>query len=288
MIEREFVRGVNLPWLRYGCDFGANAWFPAGGLASGRDRDRLRARLDECVAQRLDVIRWFMLCDGRSGLRELSDGTPSGLDPFLLDDVDRALEEVARAGLRLMPVLLDFHWGLPARYERGVQMSGRLHVLREPHGREALLQHVLRPLLTRFGSHPSIAAWDLFNEPEWITLGAGTWDPLNALDAADLSAFLRDTVQLAREVEARPVTVGSASPAWIGLVRDVGLDFYAPHWYDGSGPAWPLDRPVADLGLDRPVVLAEFAAPGDDDLARVTSVARAAGYAGALAWRAEL
>jgi len=33
-----FVVGANLPWLRYGGDFGANAWSPQGGLASrGRD-----------------------------------------------------------------------------------------------------------------------------------------------------------------------------------------------------------------------------------------------------------
>ena len=29
-----FLSGANLPWLRYGGDFGANAWSPAGGMAA--------------------------------------------------------------------------------------------------------------------------------------------------------------------------------------------------------------------------------------------------------------
>ena len=29
-----FVLGANLPWVRYGGDFGANAWSPGGGLAT--------------------------------------------------------------------------------------------------------------------------------------------------------------------------------------------------------------------------------------------------------------
>lgn len=285
MIGDEFVEGVNLPWLRYGCDFGASAWFPRGGLASGRDRDRLRAALEASAVRRVEVVRWFVLCDGRSGLREDGDGTPSGLDGSVLADFGAALDELARAGMKMLPALIDFHWGLPARHVRGVQTGGRLEVLRDARRREALIQRVLRPLLSAFGHEPTIAAWDLFNEPEWLTLGVGRWDPRGAVDAADIRALVRDVATLAHEVTGHPVTVGSASPAWLWLVRGLDLDFYAPHWYASAGPPWPLERPLSALTPDRPVVLGEFAGASEAAVARTTSLARQAGYAGALAWR---
>jgi hypothetical protein len=287
MIGQRFVRGVNLPWLRYGCDFGRSAWFPDGGLASGRDRVRLRAALEAIAAERADLVRWFVLCDGRSGLRERGTGAPGGLDDALLEDFEVAVGEVSRVGLQMFPVLIDFHWGLPARHVRGVQAGGRLDVLRDPEGREALLQRVLRPLLARYGHEPTIAAWDLFNEPEWITLGVGRWNPYRAADAADIRAFVRDAATLVHEVTVQPVTMGSASPAWLGLVQDLGLDFYAPHWYADGDPPWPLERRVATLGLDGPVVLGEFGAQTAGEALRLEAAARDAGYAGALAWRTD-
>jgi len=285
VIDDGFLRGVNLPWLRYGCDFGASSWFPDGGLASERDRDRLRERLDALAPLALDVVRWFVLCDGRSGLRERGDGLPAGIDACLLEDLAVAVDEVERAGLRLIPVLIDFHWALPAQRIGGTQLGGRVDVLRDPRGREALVECVFRPLFETFGRHAAIAAWDLFNEPEWITLGVGRWSPRGALDAADVRALLRDSARLAHEITRHPVTAGSASPAWLDLVTGVGLDFYAPHWYATAGPSWPIERHIGSLGLDRPAVLGEFAASGAEDEARITAVARAAGYAGALAWR---
>ena len=33
--------GINLPWLDYGGDFGANAWQPDGGFARPEKQERL-------------------------------------------------------------------------------------------------------------------------------------------------------------------------------------------------------------------------------------------------------
>ena len=81
-----FVVGANLPWVRYGGDFGANAWSPRGGLG-GRGRDAaLDDRLHLLRSRGVEVLRWFVLCDGRAGLRVEPDGTPAGLDDFVLPD----------------------------------------------------------------------------------------------------------------------------------------------------------------------------------------------------------
>ena len=66
---RSFVLGVNLPWLQYGCDFGANAWQPDGGVGRPEQRARLRASFARLTDRGLTTVRWFVFCDGRAGVR---------------------------------------------------------------------------------------------------------------------------------------------------------------------------------------------------------------------------
>jgi hypothetical protein len=69
-----FVLGANLPWIRYGGDFGANAWSPEGGLSTRPD-DRQRALTVLLRLRDLGVtrVRWFFLCDLRAGVRFRED-----------------------------------------------------------------------------------------------------------------------------------------------------------------------------------------------------------------------
>jgi hypothetical protein len=68
--SNRFVVGVNLPWIGYGTDVGASAWYPAGGLSAQPAGRRL---LDETFAalahDGVPVVRTFVLCDARSGVR---------------------------------------------------------------------------------------------------------------------------------------------------------------------------------------------------------------------------
>jgi hypothetical protein len=280
-----FVIGANLPWLTYGCDFGASVWHPQGGLASRPDLDRLRAVLDALADAGVEVVRWFLFCDGRSGVRFDSCGTPAGLDERVFPDVETALALVDRSRLRLCPVVLDFHWCLPGRIEKGVVLRGRRDVLVDADKREALLERAVVPLWRRYGGEPAIWAWDLVNEPEWVTLGFGHWNPFRAVEPEHMRAFLREAIRLAHAETRHAVTVGSASAAWLGLVRDLGLDLYQTHWYDRLERLAPFDTPVEAMGLDRPVVLGEFPTRGSArDIPALLDAARRLGYAGAFAW----
>ncbi len=169
---RVLPRGVNLPWIRYGGDFGANAWSPAGGLST-RDRDDLHRSLDRAAAAGADVVRWFVLCDGRAGITFDATGTPRALQPVVLDDVATALAALQTHGLRMVPVLFDFTWGDARRLVDGVPLGGRAHVLKDPVSRHALWQ-VTDTLVDAFGRHPGIAMWDLWNEPDWLV---APWRP---------------------------------------------------------------------------------------------------------------
>jgi hypothetical protein len=279
-----FVLGVNLPWVRYG-DFGANAWNPGGGLASSADLGWLASELQQVRACGATALRWFMLCDGRAGIEFDAIGQPRGLDAATWRDVDAALRVTGDAGLRLVPVLFDHTWCGRRRTHRGVQLGGRAGVLESATGRERLLDAVVTPVLARYGSEPVILAWDVFNEPEWVTLGLGTWRPWRSLARATMREWLRRLVACVHGHTQHLATVGSASARWMDLVRGLGLDVYQPHWYDHLDSRAPLATPLSRLALDRPAWLGEFPTrAGRHSASEICDVARRAGYAGAFAW----
>ena len=281
----EFLVGVNLPWLTYGGDFGANRWHPDGGVARPAQRALLRSTLAPLSDLGVEVVRWFVLTDGRAGLRDDAGGGLLGLDAFVLRDLDAAVDEVERAGLRAIFVLLDFHWFRPARVVHGVQTGGRRSIAIDPAQRSLLLDHVIRPILERCGTHPAIAAWDVINEPEWVTRTT-RFNPWSSRVArSNMRTFIGAIVDLIHQVTVHAATVGCASTRSLPLVRGLELDLYQAHWYDKLDRRAPLCRPVADLGLDRPLLLGEFPTRGSvRSPSDIIATARANGYAGALSW----
>jgi hypothetical protein len=279
-----FARGVNLPWLNYGTDFGSNAWGRSGVSEPG-SRARLRDQLARVADGGSSVVRWFLLCDGRAGLRVDGGGALAGLDDRVLADLDAAIDEVSRARLRVIFVLLDFLWFAPARLVDGVTLGGRRATVLSEDGRARLLDHVLVPIVARAAGSDAVAAWDLLNEPEWVTSGFGGAARHGAIGRRRMRRFLEDAVPRLRSVSPHAVTVGLASACGLDLVRNLGLDFYQVHWYDTVESRAPLSTPVTELRLDGPLLLGEF--PARDSAyapERIEAIARHAGYAGALVW----
>lgn len=278
-------RGVNLPWLRYGGDFGANAWRPEGGLAAPDARVEAGELLAAVAEAGFTLVRWFVFADGRAGIRFASDGTPLGLDGWCLDDVSMALDLAVASGVRLVPVLFDFTWCRSAAVVSGVQTGGRRDVLAQDSRRRSLVAHVVAPLAERVGEHPGVAAWDLFNEPEWVTLGFGGWRPRQLVSSSAMRDTLARAAAALRAASPRPITVGLASTRGLGLVRPLALDFYQAHWYDGVAYRAPLDEHVGLFGLDRPIVLGEFPTKGSACAApSIVASARRSGYAATWPW----
>jgi hypothetical protein len=97
--------------------------------------------------------------------------------------------------------------------------------------------------------------------------------------------FIGDVTTLVHARTSQQATVGLASVAGLDLVRGLGLDFYQVHWYERHAGRAPLDRPVATLGLDRPLLLGEYPTRGSAlSPPAIVDAARRAGYRGALAW----
>lgn len=280
--------GANLPWLDYGQDIGASAWRPDGGLAVPVRRERLRRELGRLAASGARLVRLWLLGDGRAGLALDSAGQPLGLDDRALPDLEAALDALREAGLRAMPVLIDYLWFAPVRHVGGVQLGGRRELVRDPGRRARLLELVLGPLVARCSRAAEVAAFDLVNEPEWATLGVGTLDPRASISRREMRSFLGE---LATSVHARapqPVCVGLASARWRSLLDGLPLDFEQVHWYESLDGVTELARPVAPPAAGRRApLLGEFPTRGASlPPGRIVEIALDAGYSGALAWSA--
>jgi hypothetical protein len=277
--------GANLPWLRYGGDFGANAWNPAGGVAAAGRRDELRRHLRELKARGVVVIRWFLFCDGRAGIRFTPAGNPLSADERLFADMDAALEALAGEGLQAIFVLLDFLWFDEAKEVNGVQLGGRSRIVTLPHRQQRFLRRVLRPLFERYGRSPAILAWDIVNEAEWATRGWGGGIIGPSVSFSAMRRFIKRVTRLVHRHTRHLATVGLGNAAGLPLVRGLGLDFYQVHWYDRWQEMAPLEQPVQDLDVDRPILLGEFPTKGASrpPLA-IVAAAQRSGYCGALGW----
>jgi len=283
----DFAVGANLPWLDYGQDFGRNAWQPEGGLARPERRERMRRALGELAASGAAVVRWWLLGDGRAGLREDAEGRILGLDDRVFPDLDAAVEGLREAGLRALFVLLDFLWLDAPRVVNGARLGGRRDHVRDPARRARLVESVFVPLAERYGREPALAGWDLMNEPEWATLAVGTLDPRRSVSRREMRAFLGETASAFRSRVTQPLSVGLASARWLSLLDGLPLDHHQVHWYSSLDPLTTLVRPVETLALGKPLLLGEFPTRGASLAPRaILEMAREAGYSGALAWSA--
>ena len=280
-----FIKGVNLPWLSYGGDFGANAWNPDGGVAQPANREKLRRIFLEISQNGFHVVRWFLFCDGRAGIRFTKSGTPNGVEPHFSADIDAALELAAEFGLRIIFVLFDFLWFGKATMVNGVQVQGHGNAIRSNYKQQALRRRVLKPLLVRYGASPVILAWDIINEPEWATSGYDEKVSGRTLSFLTMRRFIKKTAHLVHRHTRQLATVGLGNACGLPLAVDTGLDFYQVHWYDKWEAKAPLERPVSEWDLGRPLLLGEFPTRNSQRQPQaIVAAAEKSGYCGALAW----
>lgn len=184
--------GINYPWKNYGWDFGpppssadGSPWGPRAAWQATLD-----AELEAFRDLGIFALRWFILADGmmwgtgaaapHPDLADPGDwrfDDPPPLSEAFLDDFIDLLIRVERAGLQLLPSIVDFHLcfpGVPATDGAGLVKGGRADVLNDPRKRARLLDGVLEPLLQAAAPYRSaVYAFELINEPEWCTQNSG-------------------------------------------------------------------------------------------------------------------
>ena len=234
--------GVNFPWLDYGWDFGLGppAW--RGTRTTPRWFDEIDGHLRHLHGLGVRVIRWFMLADGLTygsgAAAPRSDPLdaqrwhfdPGPLDQLFIDHFSELLARVAAFNSRtsppllLLPVLVDFTFCQPGVL--GVKKpnpvapatqiedpdwvkQGRAEAIADAGKRRRFLDAVLNPLLQASqAQRDTIYAWELMNEPDWVTNG---WEPNGVghlpVDADAMRAFLEDGKTRVRTAGFKP-TIG--------------------------------------------------------------------------------
>ncbi len=315
--------GVNYPWFSYGWDFGPApagwrtgddpAWFPHIGQ-----------HLRHLATIGISVVRWFILGDGLSyGTgpdapkldRGASPGDGAGWRfgvPGLAGEFTEHFEAMLRSfaaqgagpgSVRLLPVLADYKLCEPGVWpvvsedpatgqgaaDEGWVKGGRAEAVTI--NRRSFIDQVLWPLLRLSCDYQdAIYAWDVFNEPEWVTNG---WHPDgrndHPVDEGEMRAFLEDSMSAIRQAGFK-ATIGFGM---IDTIRQARLhaDINQFHHYpDGSRCLEPNP-----FDPRHPGIIGEFATSAAEDtwpelrqrsqrvLERL-KLAQSQGYALALAW----
>jgi hypothetical protein len=290
----DFFLAVNYPWLTYGADFGRSPWGHSG-ISLEQSRASVAADFAAIYSSGVSIVRWFLLCDGRSGIR-FENEIPVGPDDLLFADVAAALDLASQSNLLICFSLFDFLWlqtpdAKPQPGKSANSFPGR-SALQFAGGREALLQRVLIPLFRKFRGHPALFAWEIVNEPE-LAIPEFQRSPNAALPFADAHAFFEEIARAIHEESGGiPATLGSARLQWLRAWSEIGLDLLQAHYYPQLEKDQPLSLSEQFVGLanlSQPVWIGEL--PARDPLApgysleAALTACREAGLAGAGIWR---
>ena len=320
-----YLHGCNYPWstdgttVFYGMDFGANVWGSHLGVSTRRDE--VARDFAEMARLGFTAARWFLFCDGRAGIIYGERGLPEGVDAHLFADLDAALEIAREVGMRLTLVLFDHRLLFAGVRETiadpvtggllvGRLPEGRAAMLLSAAGRDALLAHVLEPIVRRYGRSgdrpdlaDSVLAFEFMNEPDFVIeewerdLSRHVARPLPFEVAAELVSRLSDLVHQ-HSSALSTIAAARLHNLWAWDDDALGLDVLQVHSYpDTRHPERDADvfgSHAATLGVRRRVILGEF--PGDPTrhpdnasppawtLGEYLEFAVASGYAGAWPW----
>lgn len=285
--------GINYAWKNYAWDFGLPPQKNSG--SNWGARAAWRPTIDKELAELVDIgffcVRWFLLGDGttygvgadRPHLDPRGNGqwrfdSPPKISDEFLEDFDHLLACCEKAGIQILPSLVDFHFcfpGITIPGSDGIVKSGRHDVLIDPRKRTPFFDNVLRPLLRVAGDHKAaIYAFEVMNEPEWCTRlpGADALNPNKSVPLDDMRAFLSEGASIINDAGFRS-TVGFAMHPTLKLWDSPGLGvtlhqfhFYAepalipPHSFDARWPvivgefATAPHRPWSELGAAQDVL----------------------------------
>lgn len=269
--------GVNYPWRDYGWDFGIPPPLWRDPDASPRWSAEIDGHLLRFRELGISVVRWFLIGDGltygagpdapRQGPDDAWQFNPPPLAAEFLHHFEELLRRFRLANAagasatQLLPVLVDFHACNPGiLVSEGWVKGGRADALADAHKRQQFFDRALEPLLEVSRRYPDVIyAWELINEPDWITIGWDTtWWRTPPVDESAMRLFLEEGCERVRRAGFSP-TVGFALHRTMrasGIVTEINQFHHYP------GGRCELGRsPLLDV---YPTILGEFATAGSD------------------------
>jgi hypothetical protein len=287
--------GVNYPWFDYGWDFGR----PPDGWRSGQD-PRWVMQIDHDLELfgriGISVVRWFILGDGltygtSADAPQFDPATdqwqfdPPDLSKEFLADFETLLQKLSSVNSKasrpvlLLPVFVDYKF-----CERGLfavagsspeteitpatqwVKSGRAQAISDPTKRLRFLQRALQPLLELAAEsyRNAIYAWDIINEPEWVT---NNWNPdaqkTNPVHELAMTGFIEDSKSMIRSFGFKP-TIGFNA---IETIRKSGVSAEVNqfHFYSDPDPERQRKLEKSPFSSEYPGIIGEFATSSSQD-----------------------
>ena len=285
--------GVNYPWLDYGWDFGVAPPSWRGDRTDPRWYGAIDEHLQRFQNLGISVVRWFILADGLTygtgnnapypdaaaeGEWRFDPAPPAPEFAQHFEELLQRFENVNRIApqpIQLLPVFIDFHFCDPGTTpvtkpdppdpqatipDPDWVKAGRADAITDANKRERFLDEVFDPLLRVSQTYPGVIyAWELINEPEWITNG---WNPGGAtnlpVDEASMRAFLDEGKTRIRAAGIKP-TIGFAT---IDTLRRTGITAEINQFHHYPGGRRELERHAFDPRY--PGIVGEFATSPTD------------------------
>ncbi|HWZ88704.1 MAG TPA: cellulase family glycosylhydrolase [Polyangiaceae bacterium] len=246
------------------------------------------------------VVRWWFHTNGTVTPGYGSDGKALPIQQSHIDGVKAILAAAHAAGIGLNISLWSFDM---LQANAGNAHTNNLALLENDANRQAYIDGYLTPLVTALKGTPGLYSYEIFNEPEGM--GPNGWATYRTTEA-----FIQKTVNwFAAAIHAADpnvlVTNGAVTFDYCSKIsgktnyysddqlRTVGgkqggvLDFYEVHYYSANGSSnSAFLHPASYWGLDKKLVMGEFAAAATDGVAQndLAKYLYENGYNGGWAW----
>ena len=299
----KFASGVNVAWFNFAADVPSPNMTKFNGLftsilpVGGR------------------VVRWWLHTNGTITPGYDDQGLAKPISQSNLDDIASVIDAAGAAGVSINLSLWSFDMLQP---NAGSMVANNTSLLTVDANRQAYIDNVLTPLVTRLKGHNGLYSWEIFNEPEGMTTQNGWVPAANKIDEAYVQKTVNWFADAIHQVDSSAqVTNGSwtfiANSETNGYQNDYSdaalkaaggrakgtLDFYEVHYYDNWGSnnsvVSPFLNTAAHWNLDKPIVIGEFwaldesaipnSATPNPDANDLFTTLYANGYAGGWAWQ---
>ncbi len=281
--SKDFSIGVNFPWLPggYGWDIGSHdSW---GTKFNEKITDETFAKM---AGLKLSVVRWFLYCDGRANPKfDNNSGLFKYPDERFSADFDKIMELARKHHIKIVWSFLDFHW-----FKKDAPNFEKYSkIARDQDLQKDFIEKAIMPIVKKYADDEAIFAWEVINEPEWITANVTAPGAPGQISVSELQGLVKNATAAIHSVSKKPVTVGSANPKWMYLYVNTGIDMFQAHYYDkGSKIAkktFSADEFKRRYKIDKPVILGEFASKGSRyTIGQYINMAVDSGYDGAWVW----
>ena len=260
--------GINMPWIHYGTDFGADAKYP--GSSATYNGSQMQGYLDDMRSKHMNIVRMWLFED-QSGLTfsgNYCTGVSSQTLNYITDFVNRANAD------HLTVYCMLFNNDIPTGY---ITSDGGV----------SLVNNVVLPLARALNG--KAVQYDIMNECDYAAPGLG-WTTLRNFLGKVTTAI--HSVSSSDWVTASDDHADDFNLNFYNTLGSLGFNFYDYHQYSDVNTALRVTPAAVH---NAPLFLGEFGPTGsgwDSQSASVnsslvdyfTSEAKNKGYTGMLAW----